>query len=109
MVGIATDSTPLEEPKDPDTCNMFALYQMVATEEEVAALRVKYLGGNFGYGHAKQALYEAVLKRFEKERTLFNYYMEHPEQIEKALRIGAEKATKVANKTLARVRPEMGF
>lgn len=109
MMGIATDSTPLEEPKNPDTCNVFALYKMIASAEEIEDLKAKYLGGNFGYGHAKQALYEAVLKRFEKERAQFNYYMEHPEEVEKALKIGAEKATEVANKTLARVRPEMGF
>ena len=75
----------------------------------IEALKENYLGGNFGYGHAKQALYEAVLKRFEKERSQFTYYMEHPEEIEKALNIGAAKAKEVAEKTLTRVRTEMGF
>jgi len=109
IMGIATDSTPMEDPKDPESCNVFSLYKMIASAEEIEALKNNYLAGNFGYGHAKQALYEAILKHFEKERTQFNYYMENPNEIEKALSIGAEKAREVANKTLARVRPEMGF
>lgn len=109
IMGIATDSTSMEDPKDPETCNVFALYKMLASAEEIEALKKNYLAGNFGYGHAKQALYEVVLKRFENERKQFNYYMENPQEIEKALKIGAEKAREVANRTLARVRPEMGF
>ena len=109
IMGIATDSTPLEEPKDPEVCNVFTLYKLIASTEEIEALRANYLGGNFGYGHAKQALYEAVLKRFEKERAKFNYFIENPEEVEKALKVGAAKASAVANKTLARVRPEMGY
>ena len=109
VMGIATDSTPLEDPKDPETCNVFTLYKLLATAEEIEDLRQKYLGGNFGYGHAKQALFECILKRFESEREKFNFYMENPTEIEKALQVGAQKATEVANKTLARVRPEMGF
>ncbi len=109
IMGIATDSTPLEEPKDPEVCNVFILYKLIASAEEIEALRANYLAGNFGYGHAKQALYEAVLKRFEKERAKFNYFIENPEEVEKALKVGAAKASAVANKTLARVRPEMGY
>ena len=109
IMGIATDSTPLEEPKDPEVCNVFTLYKLIASAEEIEVLRANYLGGNFGYGHAKQALYEAVLKRFEKERTKFNYFIENPQEVEKALKVGAAKASEVANKTLARVRPEMGY
>ena len=109
IMGIATDSTPLEEPKDPEVCNVFTLYKLIASAEEIEVLRANYLGGNFGYGHAKQALYEAVLKRFEKERTKFNYFIENPQEVEKALKVGAAKASEVANKTLARVRPEMVY
>jgi len=109
IMGIATDSTPLEEAKDPETCNVFALYKLVASHEEIEKLRANYLAGNFGYGHAKQALFEAVLERFEKERIQFNYYIEHPEEVDKILKIGAEKAKIIANKTLSRVRVEMGY
>ncbi len=109
IMGIATDSTPLEEPKDPDTCNVFTLYKLLGTPEEIEALRANYLAGNFGYGHAKQALYECVLKRFETERKKFNHYMDNPQEIEEALKIGAQKAEKVALATLNRVRKHMGY
>ena len=109
IMGIVTDDTPLEAPKNPETCNVFALYKIIASSEEVESLKQNYLAGNFGYGHAKQALFEAVLKKFEKQREQFNYYCENPEEVEKALKIGAEKASAVANKTLERVRKEMGF
>ena len=55
-MGIVTDSTPLEEPKDADVCNVFKLYKLLGTEEQVAALRTQYEAGNFGYGHAKASL-----------------------------------------------------
>ncbi len=109
IMGIATDSTPLEEPKNPDTCNVFTLYKLLASDDEVENLRKNYLGGNFGYGHAKQALYECILKRFENERKEFNFYVENPKEIESRLQIGAKKAKDIANKTLERVRIEMGF
>lgn len=109
IMGIATDSTPMEDPKNPDTCNVFALYRLVATPKAIESLREKYIAGNFGYGHAKQALFECILNRFENERQQFNYYIENPNEIEKVLKIGAEKAQLVANNTLKRVRTEMGY
>ena len=60
IMGIATDSTPLEEPKDPDTCNVFALYKIMASEEQIVKMRKNYEAGGYGYGHAKQALFELV-------------------------------------------------
>lgn len=108
IMGIATDSTPLEAPKNPDTCNVFALYKIVATTAQTDALKAQYLAGNFGYGHAKQALFELILERFEKPRERFNFYMEHPDEVEKILKMGAEKASVVANETLKRVREVMG-
>ncbi len=71
-MAIQTDSTPLEEPKDPDTYNVFNIYKLVATKEQTAEMRRNYEGGNYGYGHAKQALYELLTKRFEKERAQYN-------------------------------------
>ena len=76
VMSIVTDSTPLEDPKNPDTDNVFALYQLLASEEQIEEMRKNYTGGNYGYGHAKQALYELIISKFEKERTLFNHYME---------------------------------
>ncbi|SFC58866.1 tryptophanyl-tRNA synthetase [Flexibacter flexilis DSM 6793] len=106
---IQTDSTPLEEPKNPDTCNVFKLYQLLATAEQTADLRARYLGGNYGYGHAKQALFELIVATFEKERALFNDYMANPDEIDRILRKGADKARAIGSQTLATVRQKLGF
>ena len=109
VMKIKTDSTPLEDPKNPDNCHVFALYQLLATSDQTAALRQQYLAGGMGYGHAKQALFEVLLERFSKERERFNYYMEHPQEIEIALAKGADMARKVANEVLLRVRKKVGY
>ncbi len=109
IMKIQTDSTPLEDPKNPDTCNLFALYKLVASTEEIEEMRSQYLAGNYGYGHAKQAFYELLLKRFEKERELYNHYMNNLPEIDKALEIGAKKAHVVADKVLKRVRAKLGY
>ncbi|MCF8713867.1 tryptophan--tRNA ligase [Joostella atrarenae] len=109
VMSIETDSTPLEDPKDPDTCNVYGIYKLLATEEQTADMRKKYEQGGFGYGHAKQALYELILDKFSTERELFNYYMENLNEIDDILALGAEKARKVANETLKRVRSKIGY
>ena len=109
IMKIKTDSTPLEAPKNPDTCNLFALYKILATPEQTDALRGKYLAGNYGYGHAKQEFYELVIQKFKKERELYHYYMNNLPEIDKHLQIGAEKASKVANEVLKRVRERLGY
>nr|WP_287935092.1 tryptophan--tRNA ligase [Algoriphagus sp.] len=107
--GIITDSTPLEEPKDPDTCTVFKLYSLLASEAQTKEMRAKYLGGNYGYGHAKKELLDLILTKYGKERELFNFYMTHPEEIEKRLVEGEEKAKKVAYPLLQKVRSKLGF
>ncbi len=109
IMKIKTDSTPLEDPKNPDTCNLFALYKLVATKEQTEDLREKYLAGNYGYGHAKQAFYELLIDKFAKERELYHYYMDNLPEIDKALAIGAKKAHKVADDVLGRVRAKLGY
>ncbi len=109
VMGVQTDSTPLEDPKDPDTCNVFALYQLMASETQIAEMRANYLGGNYGYGHAKQALFELLIEKFATERERFQYYMNNLEEIDKALAIGAEKASTVANDVLTRLRTKIGY
>jgi len=109
IMKIQTDSTPLEDPKNPDQCHVFALYQLLASAEEVADLRAQYLQGGMGYGTAKQALFEVVLKRFETERERFNFYQEHPDEVQIALLKGAQKAKEVAAETLLRVRQKIGY
>ncbi len=109
IMGIQTDSTPLEEPKNPDTCNCFALYRLLASPEQVTKMRNNYLAGGYGYGHAKQALYELILERFATEREKYNYYMNNLEELDKLLQEGAIKASKIANGVLERVRVKLGY
>lgn len=109
IMGIETDSTPLEDPKNPETCNAFALYKLLANESEIKAMTANYLGGNYGYGHAKQALFELIVERFKTEREKYNYYMNNLAEVDALLKIGAEKAAIVAKGVLARVREKLGF
>ncbi|OYT16063.1 MAG: tryptophan--tRNA ligase [Bacteroidetes bacterium 4572_77] len=109
IMGIKTDSTPLEDPKDPDTCNVFALYSILATEEQTAELKEKYLAGNFGYGHAKTALLNLVLEKYGEAREKFDYYMNNKEELDTILLAGAGKAREVAYEVMKRVRGKLGF
>ncbi|PTX45089.1 tryptophanyl-tRNA synthetase [Christiangramia gaetbulicola] len=109
IMGIETDSTPLEEPKDPDTCNVFALYKILASKEQTAEMRQNYEGGNYGYGHAKQALFELIKEKFAEPREKYEYYINNLEEVDKALTFGAEKAQKVANEVLGKVRTKLGY
>lgn len=106
---IVTDSTPLEAPKNPDTDTVFAIYKLIATPEQTELLRQKYLAGNFGYGHAKQALLEVMITKYAKERELFNYYMSNPEELEKKLLLGESRARLMAKEVLAKVRVKLGY
>lgn len=106
---IVTDSTPLEEPKNPDTCNVFKLFSLVAEEAQTAALRAKYLAGNFGYGHAKTELFQLILEKYQEERKIFDHYMSHPEELEKQLAEGEAKAAQLADAMLEKIRLRLGF
>ena len=109
IMSIKTDSTPLEAPKDWSTCNCFALYQILASEQEVAEMKANYEKGGYGYGHAKQALFELILHKFEAPRQKFNHFMNDTSAIDEALKIGAEKASMVADQVLQRVRAKVGY
>ncbi len=109
LMSIETDSRSLEEPKDPETDKVFAIYELIGTAEQTEILRQKYLAGNFGYGHAKTELLNLVLERFGRERELFAYYMEHRDELEAKLQEGAEKTRKIAAGTLQRVRESLGM
>ena len=109
VMAIVTDSTPLEEPKNPDTCNVFAIYKLLANEAQIKEMRANYEGGNYGYGHAKQALYELIVERYAKERETYNYYMENLDELHAKLEKGEAKAAEMANVTLEKVRKVLGF
>jgi tryptophanyl-tRNA synthetase len=106
---IKTDSTPIEEPKNTDGDTVFALYSLLSTEEQKQGLRNKYQAGNYGYGHAKQELYELILEKFRPQRETFTYLMNNPQELEKKLEQGEEKARVIAHDVLNRVRKKLGF
>ena len=109
IMGIETDSTPLEEPKNPDTCNCFTLYKLLATPAQTQEMRANYLAGNYGYGHAKQALFEVIVEKFATVREKYNYYSTNLEEVDKLLLEGAAKASDVADGVLKKVRAKLGY
>lgn len=109
IMAIETDSTPLEEPKNPDTCNAFTLYKLLASPEQIAKMRANYEGGNYGYGHAKQELFELIVAKFAAEREKYNYYINNLEEVDALLLQGAAKASAVATGVLNRVRAKLGY
>lgn len=109
IMGIQTDSTPLEAPKNPETDNVFQIYKLLADKDQLEEMRQNYLAGGFGYGHAKQALYDLLVQKFGKQRELYHYYMANPAEIDAALEKGAVKASKVANGVLQKVRTKLGY
>lgn len=109
IMSIETDSKGLEEPKDPDTCKVVALYKLLATPAQTEDLRQKYLAGNYGYGHAKQTLLELIIEKFSVEREKYNHLMAHKEEIDIELKKGAEKARAVASEVLTRTRKRLGY
>lgn len=109
VMKIVTDSTPLEEPKDPDTCNCFKLYALLADDNQIAEMRANYTGGNYGYGHAKQALYELILNKFGEARVKYNEFMSNRELLDKELAIGAAKADAIISEVVSKVRKKLGY
>jgi tryptophanyl-tRNA synthetase len=109
VMSILSDSKGLEEPKDPDTCHIFALYALLASADQTAEMRAKYVAGNFGYGHAKTALLELILTKYAAERSRYDYLMANKHELDALLEKGAEKARKVATDVLQRVRHKVGY
>ena len=106
---IVSDSTPLEAPKNPDADVTFKLYSLMATPEQTEALRGKYLAGGYGYGTAKQELYELMLTAFAEPRRQFDHYLANLPELERQLERGEEKARQIATQTLNKVRQVLGF
>lgn len=109
IMKIVTDSKGVEDSKDPDSCNVYNIYKLLATQEQNAEMRKKYIDGGYGYGHAKQELFELIVEKFAAERSAYNELMANPEKIEEELEKGAEKARLVAQKVLGRLRKELGY
>ena len=106
---IATDSTALEDPKDPSANVISALIRLISGDVAADELNQKLIAGGYGWGHAKKDLLQAILSRFEKERAAFDHWMAHPDELNEVLSIGADKARSVAQKTLSRMRNQLGY
>ena len=109
IMSIQTDSAALEAPKQWSNCNSFAIYELLASDSKIAEMKVNYEAGGYGYGHAKQELFELICEQFSEQRKLYAYYMDNLEEIDQALEIGAKKAVKVANDVLDRIREKIGY
>ena len=109
IMGIQTDSTSIDKPKDYENCNVFKLYSLIAYQNSIDSLKENYLVGGFGYGHAKTELFNYILSKFSKERDSFNYYMSNKKELDKVLKTGAVKANQVAQEVLNRVREKLGY
>ena len=109
VMSIVTDSKGLEEPKDPDTCNVYALYKLVATPGELQEMREKLLAGNYGYGHAKQALFEKLWAFFEPMRKRREELENNMDYVRDLMKRNAEKARCEAEILLTQVRQAVGL
>ncbi|RME28747.1 MAG: tryptophan--tRNA ligase [Deltaproteobacteria bacterium] len=109
VMSIRTDSTPVEEPKDPTTCTVFALYSLLATEEEKAEMAAAYRAGGYGYGHAKLALLDKLNEHFGPIRERYDHYVRHPDEVEEVLERGARTARAIVRATTDRARAACGI
>ena len=109
VMKIVTDTKGLDDEKDPTTCNVFQLYKLMASEEQIEAMKMNYKTKGYGYGHAKTELLNLILTNFSEARERYNYYAENPAEVDVILEKGAEKARKIAQQTLNRVRKSVGF
>ena len=109
IMSIKTDSTGIEDAKDWRNCNLFKIYALLAKKNEIECMKKNYELGGYGYGHAKNELYELMLKKYSVERDKFQHYISNPDEVEKILKAGATKANATANKVLNRVRKKLGY
>ena len=109
IMSIKTDSLPMESPKNPDTCSVFALYQLFATPDQQSELAARYRAGGMGYGEAKQALFDAAMSYFAAARIKRSELVANPGYVEDVLQAGAKKARQKAQDVLKRVRAACGL
>ncbi len=108
-MSIVTDSTPLEDSKDPGTDTTFALYSLLASDAQTVEMRDNYERGGYGYGHAKQALFELIRDTFAHERERYHYYINNLPELHRELEQGEARAREVAREVLGRVREKLGY
>ena len=108
-MSIKTDSISVDDPKNPDNCTVFKLYEIIADKSDVLDLEKKYRKGGYGYGHAKKDLFEVILEKYKSQRELYNHYINNQSLIEQKLIKGAEKANEIAITVIDRVRKNIGY
>lgn len=106
---IKTNSTPLEETKDWKVCNLFNIYKLLASKEEIDIMKNNYETGGYGFGHAKKELVDLILNKYKEERRKFNYYISNPNEVENILKAGSSRAKITADMVLERVRKKLGY
>lgn len=109
IMSIQTDSKELEDPKDPETCNVFALYRLLADNDSIEKMANQYRAGGYGYGHAKQELFELIVEKYKDQREKYWYLIENKHEVISALEIGEQKARDYAHQVLKRVRTIIGY
>ena len=109
IMSIKTDSKGIEDAKDWRNCNLFKIYALLAKKNEIECMKKNYELGGYGYGHAKNELYDLMLKKYSIERNKYQHYISKPDEVEKILKAGATKANATANKVLNRVRKKLGY
>ena len=109
VMSIVTDSKELEEPKDPDSCHVFAIYKLLANSDEIAAMKENYLAGGYGYGHAKKALLEKIKERFSPMRDTYDDWMSRPDDLRDVVLTGSKKASELAKVKLDQVQKALGL
>ena len=108
-MAIITSSTSIDEPKDTASCNVFNLYKLMASNEDIKKMSLNYATPGYGYGHAKQALFELIMGRFAKERLMYDSFMSNTDKLDEVLLEGAAKAKIIAQSVIKRVRGKIGF
>lgn len=109
IMNITTDSTPLENPKDPNNCTIFLLYKMFASPTQIEKMKQNYLNGGYGYGHAKTELFEIIMQHFEPARKKMLELNSFPDEVFDLMKTGAEKARTIAQSKISKVKKIMGL
>tara|TARA_R110001592_G_scaffold23456_3_gene92020 strand:- start:69589 stop:70560 length:972 start_codon:yes stop_codon:yes gene_type:complete len=109
VMGIITDSKDMDEPKDPDSCNVFALYSLLASADGIGEMRENYITPGYGYGHAKKELLNLINEKYGAAREQYDLLTAKPELIEEQLVAGAEKVRPIAEEVLGRVKNALGY
>ncbi len=109
IMSIQTDSTPLEEPKEFQNCNVFKIFKLIADENQINEMKNKYQSGGYGYGHAKTDLLNLILEKYKDNRSKFDYLMSNKKEIDLILSEGSKKAEITAKQVLKRVKTKLGF